>query len=200
MDGQLPRGESRTADLGGPVHWVDYGGPVSAAGDRPTMVLVHGLGGSHLNWDLLAPLLTPHARVVALDLPGFGRSEPGDRRATVHANVSVLDRFLAEVVGGPVVLIGNSMGGMISILATERAGDRVRGVVLLDPAVPGPRRRLDPLVAGVFAVYAVPGVGERFMWLRRNRQTPLARALACSGSAASTPTRSRRRSSTARSR
>jgi pimeloyl-ACP methyl ester carboxylesterase len=175
MDGELPRGESRMADLGGPVHWVDYGGP--AAGTGPTLVLVHGLGGSHLNWDLLAPHLTPHARVVALDLPGFGRSAPGERRATVPANVAVLERFLAEVVGGPVVLVGNSMGGMISILATEHAGDQVQGVVLLDPAVPGPRRRLDPIVAGVFAVYAVPGVGERFLRLRRIRQTPLARAL-----------------------
>ncbi len=177
MDNEVPRGESRTADLGGPVHWVDYGGPDDGAGDRPALVLVHGLGGSHLNWDMLAPHLTPHARVVALDLPGFGRSEPGDRRATVHANVAVLDRFLADVVGEPAVLVGNSMGGMISLLEAGRARDRVRGLVLLDPAVPGPRRQLDPLVAGVFAVYAVPGVGERFMWLRRNRQTPLARAL-----------------------
>ena len=177
MDGELPRGESRTADLGGPVHWVDYGGPRGGAGQRPTLVLVHGLGGSHLNWDLLAPHLTQHARVVALDLPGFGRSEPGDRRATVHANVAVLDRFLGEVVDGPAVLVGNSMGGMIAILAAAHAGDRVRGVVLLDPAVPGPRRQLDPMVAAVFAAYALPGVGERFMWLRRNRQTPLARAL-----------------------
>jgi pimeloyl-ACP methyl ester carboxylesterase len=175
MDGELPRGESRTTDLGGPVHWVEYGGADDAA-ERPVLVLVHGLGGSHLNWDLLAPHLTPHARVVALDLPGFGRSEPGDRRATVHANVDVLDRFLTEVVGGPAILVGNSMGGMISILAAARAGGRVQGVVLLDPAVPGPRGRLDPMVAGVFAAYAVPGVGERFMWLRRNRQTPLARA------------------------
>jgi len=176
MTGELPRGESRTTDLGGPVHWVEYGGADGPA-ERPTLVLVHGLGGSHLNWDLLAPHLTPHARVVALDLPGFGRSEPGDRRATVPANVDVLDRFLTDVVGGPVVLVGNSMGGMISVLAAARAGDRVRGLVLLDPAVPGPRGRIDPLVAGVFAAYAVPGVGERFMWLRRNRQTPLARAL-----------------------
>jgi pimeloyl-ACP methyl ester carboxylesterase len=176
MTGDVPRGESRTAHLDGPVHWVDYGGADDGEG-RPTLVLVHGLGGSHLNWDLLAPHLTSHARVVALDLPGFGRSEPGDRRATVQANVAVLDRFLAEVVGGPAVLVGNSMGGMISILEAERAGDRVPGLVLLDPAVPGPRRRLDPLVAGVFAVYAVPGVGERFLRLRRSRQTPLARAL-----------------------
>jgi pimeloyl-ACP methyl ester carboxylesterase len=157
------------------VHWVDYGG--RAAQNRPTLVLVHGLGGSHLNWDLLAPHLTPHTRVVALDLPGFGRSEPGERRTTVHAAVAVLDRFLAEVVGGPAVLVGNSMGGMISILVAEQAAERVRGLVLLDPAVPGPRRRPDPVVAGVFAAYAVPGVGERFLWLRRHRQTPLARAL-----------------------
>ena len=177
MDGELPRGESRTADLGGPVHWVEYGRPDGGAAGRPTLVLVHGLGGSHLNWDVLAPHLTPHVHVVALDLPGFGRSEPGDRRASVHANVAVLERFLAEVVREPAVLVGNSMGGMISILVAARARERVRGLVLLDPAVPGPRRRLDPVVAGVFAAYAVPGVGERFMWLRRHRQTPLARAL-----------------------
>ena len=62
------------------MHYVDFGGPTSG----PAFVLVHGLGGSHLNWDLLAPLLTQHARVLALDLPGFGRSEPGDRRPRVH--------------------------------------------------------------------------------------------------------------------
>jgi pimeloyl-ACP methyl ester carboxylesterase len=164
-------GESRTVDLGGPVHYIDFGG----RDDGPTVVLVHGLGGSHLNWDLLAPLLTPHARVLALDLPGFGRSEPGDRRATVHANVAVLDRFLERVAGGPVVLVGNSMGGMISILEIARSPERVRGLVLLDAALPGPRRKLDPQIAGVFGLYAVPFVGERFLWLRRVRQTPLTR-------------------------
>jgi len=162
-------GSSRTVDLGGAVHYVDFGGPDGA----PTVVLVHGLGGSHLNWDLLAPLLRPHARVLALDLPGFGRSEPGDRRTTVHDNVKVLDRFLREVAGTPVVLIGNSMGGMISILQTAASPETVTGLVLLDAAVPGPRRALDPLVAVVFAVYAIPMVGERFLWMRRKRSTPL---------------------------
>jgi pimeloyl-ACP methyl ester carboxylesterase len=163
-------GESRTVDLGGPVHYVDFGGP----DDGPAVVLVHGLGGSHLNWDLLAPLLRSHARVRAIDLPGFGRSEPGDRRTTVHDNVVVLDRFLAEVVGEPAVLVGNSMGGMISILQAARSPRTVTGLVLLDAAVPGPRRALDPLVAVTFAVYAVPMLGERFLWLRRKRSTPLA--------------------------
>jgi pimeloyl-ACP methyl ester carboxylesterase len=162
-------GESRTVDLGGPVHYVDFGGPDGA----PTVVLVHGLGGSHLNWDLFAPLLRPHARVLALDLPGFGRSEPGDRRTTVHDNVKVLDRFLTEVAGTPAVLVGNSMGGMISILQTAAAPWTVNGLVLLDAAIPGPRRSLDPLVAMTFVVYAIPMLGERFLALRRKRSTPL---------------------------
>ncbi len=164
-------GTSRTIDLGGPVHVVDYGG----ADDGPAVVLVHGLGGSHGNWDLLAPLLTPSARVWALDLPGFGRSEPGDRRATVQANVAVLQRFLREVVGEPVVLVGNSMGGMISLFTAAAAPDAVRALVLLDPALPGGRRRLDPLVAVTFALYALPGIGERVLSVRRARQTPLTR-------------------------
>ena len=46
-------GESRIVDLDGPVHYVDFGGLETG----PAVVLVHGLGGSHLNWDLLAPLL-----------------------------------------------------------------------------------------------------------------------------------------------
>lgn len=162
-------GQSRTVDLGGRVHYVDFGGP----DDGPTIVLVHGLGGSHLNWDLFAPLIRDRARVLALDLPGFGRSEPGGRRTTVQDNVEVLDRFLTEVAGTPVVLVGNSMGGMISILETGRSPEQVSGLVLLDAAVPGPRRALDPLVALMFAVYSVPLLGERFLALRRQRSTPL---------------------------
>jgi pimeloyl-ACP methyl ester carboxylesterase len=164
-------GTSATLDWDGPVHYVDFGGNP----DGPTFVLVHGLGGSHLNWDLLAPLLTPHGRVLALDLPGFGRSEPGSRRATVQANVAVLRRFLRDVAAAPVVLVGNSMGGMISIFAAASAPRTVRGVVLLDPALPGGRRSLDAVVAGQFLLYALPYVGERFLWLRRQRSSPLHR-------------------------
>jgi pimeloyl-ACP methyl ester carboxylesterase len=158
-------------DLDGPVHYVDFGGP--AAG--PAVVLVHGLGGSHLNWDLLAPLLEERARVRAIDLPGFGRSEPGGRTSSVSANAVVLQRFLDEVVGEPAVLVGNSMGGMLSILAAGERPDAVTGLVLLDPAVPGPRRALDPLVALMFAIYAVPFLGERFLRMRRTKTSERAR-------------------------
>src|SRR5204863_477650 len=68
---------SRTLDLDGPVHVADFGG----AG--PTMVLVHGLGGSHANWLAVGPALAAHARVLAPDLPGFGRTPLAGRSAHV---------------------------------------------------------------------------------------------------------------------
>lgn len=164
-------GTSRTVDLDGPVHYVEYGGNP----DGPAVVLVHGLGGSHLNWDLLAPLLTPHALVWAIDLPGFGRSEPGGRKAGVPSNVAVLGRFVDEVIGEPVVLVGNSMGGMISIFTAAERKSSVTGLVLVDPALPGARRALDPLVAVMFAAYSLPLVGERLLRLRRSRSSTVAR-------------------------
>jgi pimeloyl-ACP methyl ester carboxylesterase len=65
------------------------------------------------------------------------------------------------------------MGGMISILQTAGSPQTVTGLVLLDAAVPGPRRTLDPLVALTFGIYAIPRLGERFLVLRRKRSTPL---------------------------
>jgi pimeloyl-ACP methyl ester carboxylesterase len=164
-------GTSRFIDLGGPVHYVDFGGDT----DGPMIVLVHGLGGSHLNWCLLAERLTPHGRVLAVDLAGFGLTNPEGRQTTVAANTELLHRFLSEVAGTPVVLIGNSMGGMIAITQAARHPDTVSELVLVDPALPPAMgSRLDPLVTAMFASYAVPGLGEWF--LRRSRSRATARA------------------------
>ncbi|SDP73972.1 alpha/beta fold hydrolase [Lentzea jiangxiensis] len=153
-------GTSHRADLGGPVHWVDFGGPA----DGPRIVLVHGLGGSHLNWVLLAPLLARRARVTAVDLAGHGLTHPEGRETTVQANTELLGRFLDEVVGEPVVLVGNSMGGMISLFQTVANPERVRGLVLVDPALPMVLgTRPDPTMLSTFFLYSVPGLGERFL-------------------------------------
>jgi pimeloyl-ACP methyl ester carboxylesterase len=148
------------------LHHLDYGG----TGDGPTVVLVHGLGGSHLNWDLLAPKLTSRGRVLAVDLPGFGMSAPHRRPATIRSNVDVLAGFVREMCDPPVVLVGNSMGGLISILLAARLPDLVCGLVLLDPALPAPTRILrSPATAATLAVHALPGVGERLRRARRRR-------------------------------
>jgi pimeloyl-ACP methyl ester carboxylesterase len=164
---------SHTMEIDGPFHYVDFGAGPDAPPDAPAIVLVHGLGGSYLNWALLGPRLTVHARVYAVDLPGFGLSHPAGRRGTVTANAGVLGTFLDRVVGGPAVLVGNSMGGMISMIYAAARPDDVVGLVLLDPALPrAPKAPADREVMTNFAKYAIPGLGERFMAKRRREVPP----------------------------
>src|SRR5207247_1908767 len=121
---------ARTIDLDGPVHYADFGGT------GPTLVLVHGLGGSHVNWLAVAPVLARRARVLAVDLAGFGRTPLGERSADVHTNRVLLDRFLDAVAAGPAVLVGNSMGGLVALMEAALAPERVAGLVLVAPAQP----------------------------------------------------------------
>jgi pimeloyl-ACP methyl ester carboxylesterase len=136
-------------DIDGPINYEDFGG------DGPQMVLVHGLGGSLQNWLAVGPKLAERYRVTALDLVGFGRTpRPMGRSAKVADNHKVLDRFLDEVAGGSAILVGNSMGGMISILEAAAEPDKVDALVLVDPAVPYPGGlEADPTVAMTFGAY-----------------------------------------------
>ena len=158
------------SDLDGPVHWIEF-----TPGDSPDgtpIVFVHGLGGSHLNWCLIGPELAAGRRAVALDLHGFGLT-PGTRAtSTVQHNTRLLDRFVREVTGTPVILAGNSMGGLISILQASAAPDTVRGLVLIDPALPLPPRVPDREVGSQFLMYALPGLGELYVRSVRSRQPP----------------------------
>jgi pimeloyl-ACP methyl ester carboxylesterase len=171
-------GRGYVTDLDGPVHWIDFGGPGlsggpgPAGGSAPPMVLVHGLGGSHLNWAAIAPALAAARRVLAVDLAGFGLTPAAGRSATVQSNARLLGRFVREIAGSPAVLVGNSMGGMISILHSRADPETVAGLVLVDPSLPVPWQRPDPQVAGIFALYAVPGLGELYLTASRRRTTP----------------------------
>lgn len=148
----------RTADIDGPVHYADFGG------SGPAIVCVHGLGGSHTNWLAAGPLLARSARVLAPDLAGFGRTPLAGRSASIPANRELLDRFVAEVVGAPAILVGNSMGGALAMLEASARPERVAGLVLVGPALPRPSGTLPDLrVAATFGAYAIPGVGERYM-------------------------------------
>jgi pimeloyl-ACP methyl ester carboxylesterase len=147
----------REVDLGGPVRYAEFGG------EGPPIVLVHGLGGAHVNWMAAGPLLAKHGRVLAPDLAGFGLTPRAGRSSGVQANVRLLGRFLREVAGTPAILVGNSMGGMVGILEAAARPSDVAGLVLVDPVLPMAGRRPDRLVLLAFAAYAVPGVGERFV-------------------------------------
>ena len=156
----------RLVDLDGPVGYADHGGPA----DGRVVVAVHGLGGSHANWHDLAPLLADRYRVLALDLAGHGRTPRAGRSASVRANCQLLGRFVDEVVGGPVVLLGNSMGAAISVLHAAAHPDHVEGLALVGPALPRTRAELPGrALAKQVALFAVPGVAERALARRRAR-------------------------------
>lgn len=160
---------SRWVDLGVPVHYVDHGGPA----DGPLLVLVHGLGGSLVNWAAIAPLLTGTCRVVALDLIGFGHTQAGTHPTSVTANQQMLQRFLTEVAGEPAILVGNSMGGLITILQASQHPESLSALALLDPALPVTlAAQLDPLVAASFGMYAVPHLGRAMLKARRRVRSP----------------------------
>jgi pimeloyl-ACP methyl ester carboxylesterase len=161
-------GAAATGAAGAAVHWIEFGS--SRAG--PPAVFVHGLGGSHLNWTLTGPALATGRRALALDLYGFGLT-PGNRgTATVSSNAVLLDRFLREVAGTPAILVGNSMGGLLSILQAYTHPTTVAGLVLIAPALPPARQRPDWTVSRRFLLYAMPGLGEFCLRLAQARVPP----------------------------
>ena len=126
------------------VHTVDWHASEPRAGAVP-LVLVHGLGGSTVNWYLVGGQLseTLGTRVTAVDLPGFGRTRTPDRPASFEAHRHVVTTLLRT--RGPAVLAGNSMGGSISVSLAARHPELVRGLVLVDAAFPRPNGNLDQL-------------------------------------------------------
>lgn len=119
---------------GAEIRYLDWG-----ASDRPGVVLVHG-GAAHRRWwSFLAPLLAPAYHVVALDLSGHGDSG----RREVYAVETWADEVLAVAahagMSAPVV-VGHSMGGVVTVVAASRRGQELAGAVVID----APVRRPDP--------------------------------------------------------
>jgi pimeloyl-ACP methyl ester carboxylesterase len=158
---------SRWIDIDGPVHYLDFGGPPSG----PPVVCVHGLAGSAVNWSAIAPLLTGRCRMFAPDLPGHGLTRSLGRGTDVPALRALLHRFTEAVPAGPVTLIGNSMGGMLSVLEASAAPAAVAGLILVDPVLPLVPARPDRFVTPMLVAYAAPGLGPLLMRLRR-RMSP----------------------------
>lgn len=162
MDVSEPLPELSTVDVDGPVRYREWPGP-----DGPTFVCVHGLGGTHLNWMAVAPGLSRHGRVVALDLAGFGMTPRAGRSSGLPANRRLLARFIRQVATPPVILVGNSMGGGLAAVQAALDPDSVAGLVLVGPALPWTRAvKPERLVVAGFAFYRIPALSD---WLIRNR-------------------------------
>ena len=113
-----------------------------AWGDRrdPGLVLVHG-GAAHAGWwSALAPFLAVGHRVVALDLSGHGESGWRDEYHVEHWSREILAVHEASGGSGRPVVVGHSMGGIVTIVTAARHGHELAGAIVLD----APVRRPDP--------------------------------------------------------
>ena len=120
---------------------------------HPPLVLLHGFGAASGHWRHNAGALAAAGwRVYAIDLLGFGDSDqPGHRRHRRLDNrlwARQLQAFLEQVVEGPAVLVGNSLGSLVAITCAVFFPSWVEAVVaapLPDPTLVLPqRRRLPP--------------------------------------------------------
>jgi pimeloyl-ACP methyl ester carboxylesterase len=157
-------------DLEGAVHYLDFPGPAGA----PTLVCLHGLGGSASNFGVVGPRLARYARVLVVDLLGHGgtHADLADASGAVAANLRMVARFCDEVAGGRVVLLGHSLGGVLALLHAMDRPDQVERLVLLDPPVPTRSRRArDPRLTARMLLLRAPGV-RRVVARQIARMTP----------------------------
>jgi len=122
------------------LHYKETG-----TGER-TIVLLHGFGASIFTWrEVMQPLAALGYRVVAVDRPAFGLTErplvweradwPGGSPYSTAAQVELTIRLMDALEIDEAVLAGNSAGGAIAMLTALAYPQRVRGLILLDPAV-----------------------------------------------------------------
>lgn len=115
-------------------HWRWLG-----AADAPALVLLHGFGAASGHWrHNAAALVEAGWRVYGLDLLGFGASSQTPLRLDNRLWARQLGAFLEQVVGGPAVVVGHSLGGLVALTAAVFFPTRVRAVVaapLPDPSL-----------------------------------------------------------------
>lgn len=104
------------------------------AGAARTVVLVHGIGGSADDWATQIPPLLQHYHVIAIDLPGFGKSDGGTKHYTPENYVAVLRHLVTSRVQGPMLLVGHSMGGAVALNYAALHPDAVNRLVVVDVA------------------------------------------------------------------
>ena len=105
--------------------------PETGAEDLPVVLLLHGSPGSSLDFDTLGPALGQRYRVLAPDLPGFGRSQPTVPDYSIRAHAGYAFELLDRLRIGSVHVVGFSMGGGVALELIDRHPNRARSLTLL---------------------------------------------------------------------
>jgi pimeloyl-ACP methyl ester carboxylesterase len=125
------------------IRYLDYG-----AG--PAVVLLHGMAASWHWWLENIPALAQQHRVIAVDLPGFGQSDPLPAPAEMGTHARVVLDLLTELGIESATVSGHSMGGLVAIGMFTTQPQRVRSLILVDAGgVPMSERRLAVILVGL---------------------------------------------------
>jgi pimeloyl-ACP methyl ester carboxylesterase len=114
------------------INYVDMA--PESGDDREPVVFVHGLAGQWQNWLENLPRVAQQRRVIAMDLPGFGMSEPSRGDVSIPGYGRCVEAICRRLDLGPVSLVGNSMGGFIAGEVAIQVPDRVERLVLVSAA------------------------------------------------------------------
>jgi pimeloyl-ACP methyl ester carboxylesterase len=170
-----PSHTRRVTVAGREVEVVDIG-----SGDA--IVFVHGLGVCWQCWLENIPFFARTHRVIALDLPGFGRSEMPAQPISIERYGALLDELCEELGVARATVVGNSLGGFVGAEMAIRRPERVERLVLVSAAVLWQEyRRARPLIA--LAQTAEASFARAVVWptpalLRRPRLRTAALGLA----------------------
>src|SRR5437879_7946041 len=137
MAAQFPSFESRTITIDGVnIHYV-------CGGSCPPLVLVHGLGSSAaVEFYYTLEPLAAHHRVLAVDLPGFGRSDKPVLDYTIDLFVKAVQDLMACEGLDRAAVMGVSMGGRVALGLALDSPQLVERLVLVDALGVGPPRRV----------------------------------------------------------
>ncbi len=113
------------------VHYTKAGTAI-AHPERPALLLIHGFGASTDHWRKNAAELQADFEVYAMDLIGFGRSSKPSSGYSPDLWRDQIAEFIANIIGRPAVVAGNSIGGYSSLYAGATRPDVVAGVCMLN--------------------------------------------------------------------
>ena len=102
---------------------------------RRALILIHGLGDEADSWRHIFPLLAPRYRLLAPDLPGFGRSTVHGRTSLGRCAKAVLELMAAEELSSA-VLVGSSLGAAVAQRVASMAPSKVSSLVFVDGGWP----------------------------------------------------------------
>ena len=141
---ELPRSRVR-------MFYYDAGSP-----DSPAMILLHGLGDEADTWRRVIAPLSASFRVIAPDLPGFGRSSLPSRRLSPPFLAGVVRELVDQLGIRSATWVGSSLGATIAQVGAISRPDGVARLVLVDGGIRA-RPPFSPALLGML----VPGAGER---------------------------------------